>query len=44
MDELKSVEERNNPERLAGWPFSKELTEAWERLEERTRQPQGYIF
>jgi hypothetical protein len=41
MDDLKNPEERNNPEKLAGWPFSKELREAWEQLEERTRQRPG---
>jgi hypothetical protein len=38
MDELKNTEERNDPKTSAGWPFSKELTEAWERLEKRTQQ------
>jgi len=42
MDELKNAEERNNPEKSAGWPFSNELTEAWERLEERTRRRPGF--
>ena len=41
MDEQKNTEERNDPEKSAGWPFSKELTEAWERLQERTRQHPG---
>ena len=41
MDELKNTEERNDPEQSAGWPFSKEFAEAWERLEERTRQHPG---
>ena len=41
MDELKNAEERNNPEKSAGWPFSNELTEAWEQLGERTRQRPG---
>jgi hypothetical protein len=43
MDEL--TEERNDPKTSAGWPFSKDLTEAWERLEERTRQqPRLHLF
>jgi hypothetical protein len=37
MDELKAPEERSDP----GWPFSKDLTEAWERLEDRTRRRPG---
>jgi hypothetical protein len=41
MDELKNTEERNDPKKSAGWPFSKELTEAWERLEDRTREQPG---
>ena len=41
MDELKNTEERNDPEQSARWPFSKEFAEAWERLEERTRQHPG---
>jgi hypothetical protein len=41
MDELENIEERNDPKKSAGWPFSKEWTEAWERLEERTRQQPG---
>ena len=39
MNEL--TEERNAPKNSAGWPFSKDFTEAWERLEERTRQHPG---
>jgi hypothetical protein len=41
MDELENTEERNDPKKSAGWPFSRKLTEAWERLEERTRQQPG---
>ena len=41
MDELKTPEERNDPQKSSGWPFSKELTEAWGQLEERTRQRPG---
>jgi hypothetical protein len=41
MAEIKNPEEGNDPEKSAGWPFSKELTEAWEQLEERTRQRPG---
>jgi hypothetical protein len=41
MDELKNPEERNDTEKSARWLFSKELTEAWERLEEHTRQRPG---
>jgi len=45
MDELKNPEERNDPEKSSGWPFSKELTEACEQLEERTRQrPRRYLL
>jgi hypothetical protein len=36
MDELKNTEKRNDAKTSAGWPFSEELTEAWERLEKRT--------
>ena len=39
MDEL--TEERNASKQSGGWPFSKEFAEAWERLEERTRQHPG---
>jgi hypothetical protein len=38
MDELKNTEKRNDAKTSAGWPFSEELTEAWERLEKRTQQ------
>jgi len=40
MDELKTPEERNDSQK-PGWPFSKDLAEAWEQLEERTRQRPG---
>jgi hypothetical protein len=44
MDELKTSEERNDSQK-SGWPFSKNLTEAWEQLEERTLgNAQGCIF
>ena len=42
MDELKIPEERNDPKKASGWPFSKkEWTEAWKQLEERARQRPG---
>ena len=40
MDESNTPEERNDSQK-PGWPFSKDLTEAWEQLEERTRQRPG---
>jgi hypothetical protein len=41
MNELKTPEERNNPKKSLGWPFSKELSEVWEQLEEGTRHRPG---
>jgi hypothetical protein len=41
MDELKTPEERSDSQKSSGWPFSKDLTEAWEQLEERTRRRPG---
>ena len=41
MEELKNPEERNDPEKSPGWPFSQKLTEAWEQLEKRARQRPG---
>src|ERR1700757_2582044 len=41
MDQSKTPEERDDPKKSAKWPFSQELTEAWEQLEERTRQRPG---
>jgi hypothetical protein len=38
MDEIKTPEERNNPEKPSRLPFSEEWTEAWKQLEERVRQ------
>ena len=41
MDELKTPEERNDSQKSSGWPSSKDLTEAWKQLEERTRRRPG---
>jgi hypothetical protein len=41
MDESKTPEERSDSQKSSGWPFSKDLTEAWEQLEERTRRRPG---
>jgi hypothetical protein len=40
MDKSNTPEERNDSQK-PGWPFSKDLTEALEQLEERTRQRPG---
>ena len=44
MDELKTPEERNDSQKSSGWPSSKDLTEAWKQLEERTRRPGATSF
>src|ERR1700738_5038913 len=41
MDKIETPEERNNPEKASGRPFSAEWTEAWKRLEEKVRQQPG---
>ena len=41
MDELKTPEERSDSKKSPLWPFSKDLTEAWEQFEERTRRRPG---
>jgi hypothetical protein len=41
MDEIKTSEERNNPEKPSGRAFSDEWTEAWKQLEDRVRQRPG---
>jgi hypothetical protein len=41
MDDLKTPEEGNDPKKSAGRSFYKDLTEAWEQLEKRTRQRPG---
>jgi hypothetical protein len=41
MDEIKTPEEVNNPEKPAGRLFSEKWREAWKQLEERVRQRPG---
>jgi hypothetical protein len=41
MDEIKTPEEGNNPEKPSGRLFSEKSTEAWKQLEERVRQRPG---
>jgi hypothetical protein len=41
MDEIKTPEEVNNPEKPAGRLFSEKWRKAWKQLEERVRQRPG---
>jgi hypothetical protein len=41
MNEIKTPEERNNPEKPSGRAYSEEWTKAWKQLEERVRQRPG---
>ena len=41
MHDVENPEEGKVPENSTEWPFTKELTEAWRRLEERTRRRPG---